>query len=326
VSTSSCALPAYLKDAVLIQTPYGAYLVNARGYGQVKYSAGTLTCSYIDLQTDKNLNLIPSTFCALDANSVYVMAGVTWQDENLKTVNETHMLNLTADTVTHDVTNCIVNFEMVYFGVPRLAMMFKDGTSNRIIGLLAGRLFQISTKLAGTIERYSAEGLSAMDLITNMCMIHNCMPVPSPDGILHIISRDIYEEAINVEVDIGSTREYVGNDFFFSQVNVSGAEDTIYDYTVSSVLGGSTFEIDSHPFITSTSQCRAVSDTYINFFGHPRKKITQEWIWTGGGIAPYETLQPFQKLTINDNTTEYYLISVNRSLKDYICTVILLEV
>lgn len=319
-STATLSIPSNLWDSILVQTPYGAYLVNSRGYGRITYSAGTLTLAYADVQDGQTLSLIPTTFCALDANYVYVMAGTTLKEDTGKVVNELYMFQLLAAPDSIDPLKSLVLFEKIFNGVPRLAMAFKDPSSARLLGLLGGRLFQIASTLADTIERYSVQGLTAQEVIENVCMIHNCMAIPSPSGVLQIISRTLIEAPTNVTVDQTSIKQSRISDNFFSQVNVSGKDTAINSYIVSNNLGGTVLEISSHPFITTTSQARAVADTYINFFGKPRRLETQEWIYSN-----LDQIKPFQKITINGGSAVWLVMAVNRSLSGPTGSVKLLE-
>lgn len=326
-SSATLALDPALKNGVLKQTAYGSYLITQKGYGKISYNAGSLSLSYVALTDEKDINLIPSTFCALDENRIYCMASTIWTNpEDLKKTYEVYTLELNPSPDMANPKDAIRAFEKASDGNPRIAIAFKDPSENRIIGLLGCRLLQISSTMSEVIERYSAEGLTASSLIDNICMIHNCMAVPRPNGILEIISRGNVSLPINVNVDILEERKPRMSDYFISQANISGNNEEIFAYAISDSKGGITYEMQDHPFITTSSQAKAVALTYIDFFGRERKAIDQTWTWTGGGVAPWEYLTPNQIITVNGFIKQWYLIKLNASLKDYEAQVTLLEV
>lgn len=325
-STGSLALTGELLQGVLKQTPQGAYLVTKTGYGRIQFAAGQLTLNYVAIPMDREITLIPSTFCSSASGRIYIMAGSKYVSlEDNKTINETYLFELTGSPDPIHPELAVQSFELIFAGIPIIAMSFRDPVKNRIIGILGGRLFQISNEMATTIERYSAEGLNAAQLIENVCMIQNAIIVPSPTGTLRIVSRYNSEAATNITIDQVSFTSNRLSEKFYSQVNVSGSDETIFA-SAFGMEGGSTFEMEDHPFITTTSQARAIAVSYISFFGSMRKMETQEWAWQAGGRAPWEDLQPMQKITINGDPKEWYVVGVTYSLKKPSAKVTLLEV
>jgi len=325
-ASASYSLPSNQTGGVLVQTPYGAYLVTSRGYGKVIYSTGTISVNFVDLQNDQKLYLLPSTFCCCDSSYVYVMAGASYTDENNNIANEIVLFKLLSSPDPSNPTAALVEDpEKIFNGVPRLSMAFRDASGSKLVGLLGGRIFQVATNLAETVERYSVQGLTAQQVIENVCMINNCMAIPRPDGNLYIISRTLNESSTNITVDQINLKQSRVSDYFISQVDVSASDSSIAASVQSTSLGGKTLQITSHPFVTTASQCRAIADTYISFFGRNRKQEIQEWSWSGGSSAPWETLVPFQKITVNGGSTTWLVIGMTRSLKDYKATVKLLE-
>lgn len=326
VNSATLALNENLKTGILKQTPYGTYLVNQKGYGKISYSAGSLSIAYVELIKDRDINLIPTTFTALNQDKIYCLASTIYTNpEDLKKIYEIYSVELSPNPNPEYPAAAITAFEKISDGSPRIAMAFKDPAKNRIIGLVGSRLFQIGNTMSEVVERYSAEGLNAAQLIENVCMIHNAMAIPRPDGVLEIVSRTFSETPANVNVIIESETKSRISEYFFSQVNVSGATEDIWAYANSDNVGGTTYQILDHPFISTTSQCRAIALAYAEYFGHERKMVDQSWTFTGGNIAPWETLNPYQRVIINGIAIEYYIIKLTYSLKDYSCKVTLLE-
>jgi len=214
--------------------------------------------------------------------------------------------------------------ELITGGIPSIITAIKDPSTSRIFGLVGSRLFQISPVASACIERFCVDGMSTQQLIENVAMIQNAYVCPLPDGILHIVSRNIQETAINMNVVILSDKEYMASEYFISQVNVQGSEDTIYAEQAG-LLGGLTLEIDN-PFCTSVSQCRAVAASYLQFFGSGKMCREVEVTYTGTGKAPWEVLLPSATVTINGGSIQYYVVGLEWSLLEYKATLKLLIV
>jgi len=83
-SSASLALNAAQKSSLLVQTAYGAYLVSQTGYGLITWTGSALVLNWQPL-TMAGIWLLPTTFTALDANDVYVLAVVqTWDSASAK--------------------------------------------------------------------------------------------------------------------------------------------------------------------------------------------------------------------------------------------------
>jgi hypothetical protein len=149
------------------------------------------------------------------------------------------------------------NPELISGSIPSVITAVKDPSATRIFGLIGSRMFQISTTASSCIERFCVDGMTTQQLIENVTMIQNAYVCPLPDGQLHIVSRNLNETPINVEVVVLSSKEYMASEYFISQVNVSGSDDSIYAEQAG-LLGGLTLEIDN-PFVTTVSQARAVA-------------------------------------------------------------------
>ena len=349
---------AQLGLAQLVQTPYGVYLVGQQGYGLITYNSGVLACNYAPIPQDsigQGLYLIATTFVAYDANTIFCMAACTTTDASGKTTAETYLFNLNPNPQAVTITNPLPqigggtynqtislsasdmvllqsdgvtprDFEKVIDGVPRIAMAVKSPTDNTIYGLLGSRVFQISQTMSAIVEKFSGNGLTVANIIEDLCITQNAVAVPMPSGTLKIVSRTYYPETITqlTNVDIINLSEIRMSPWFFSQVNVKGATDDIVG-TALGMGGGIELEFDTVPFIFTDSEARAIALSYASFFGWPRQMMEVEMSWRYGGVAPWETLQPMDVITLNGSTDTWYVVKLSYSLMSYTCKLTLLQ-
>lgn len=405
-SAASLALTAAQQGGLLVQTPFGAYLVTANGYGLITWTGSALALNWQPLTT-AGIWLLPTTFCALDTHNCYCLAVVqTWDSSSAKYTyavwvyhlaavpiapttaapavavtasisGSAALLNVTAASgqirqnmlvstgnlqvppslyvvaqasgepggsgiynlsqATVDVPSgpmalsfggpypsVLEDPELISSSIPSVIKAVKDPTSARIFGLIGSRMFQISKVSSGIVERLCVDGLSVQQLVENLAMIQNAYVCPLPDGVLHIVSRNLQETPTDLAVQVLSSKIYMASEYFISQVNVAGATDDVYAEQAGP-LGGLTLEIDSQ-LLTTRSQCRAVAASYLRFFGSGKKCREDEWTWTGTGAAPWESLLPGQTVTINGGAAKYYVVGLDYSLMECKATVKLLEV
>lgn len=317
-------LPEKLKDGVLKRTVDGAYILTKSGYGKITCMGADVTIKYVAITNDKKINIVPSTFCAYGSNGVFCLATTSYVDENEKIKYEVYSLLLSANPEEDKPEEAIRFFEKISDGSPRIARAFY--LDNRIIGLLGGRLFQVSNTMSTIIERYSVEGLTASQVIENVCQIHNCYSFGNASGMLEVVSRDYNSAPVDLPDSVGikSQTEFRNSEFFLSPVSVSGNSEDVWASEESGIAGGTSFTIENHPFLTTTSQCRSVALSYVSFFGRPRKKVDQTWIYMGTGEAPFESYKPNQIIRIQGKT--WYLLRMDIGLKNREASVSLLEV
>lgn len=310
--TAVLVAPAAAADAVLKTTPWGAYLVGSRGYGKITYSAGSLSLAWCDLIQPGAGALYPNTFAAVDANNVMVCARFDSLDSAGKTVTETHLLLLQPTPTTADVS--VIWDEKLLDGAPITLGAFRDPTqTGRAIGHCGGRIFQVSAQFpaAYALERFTPSKMTSAELLEHICQVIQAVAVPTPTGMMQIVSRSqsASPQALTVDqVELQDTRTW---EHFYSLVRVTGAtEGLLYDAT-GPTNGGKLLEVSNHPLIWSTSGCAAMALSLAAWFGVPRRHQTQRWFWTDpSSAAPWEALAPLTKLNVNGDSVARILLSL----------------
>ena len=315
----------------LVQTPFGVWLVGSQSWAKYEWVAGfglakAFSTSLYNISVAiTGLGLLNNTFIQYDAINIYCMAGNTYMD-GTATKSETYMFQLQADTDS-SLNSSVINMEKLCDGIPRITIMTLDPSlPGRLIGLCGARFFQISNRMSAVLEKYTGDGLTVADLITNVCLLQNAVAVPNAAGVLQIVSRSQSKTTTYDEIPVGivtRTQTRV-SDRFFSQVNVSGNDTSTAGWAFGQI-GGLLLEVSGHPFISTASESRAVALALANFFGQPRNMEEHTWVWLQDGNPVWETLKPMQLVRVNQEETLWYVLKCNHSLDKPQCTVTLLD-
>lgn len=317
------SVSATMKGAELTTTPWGAWLVGFGGAGKVRYSAGALYLDWCKVHSDGD-RLFPSTLCAIDSASVYVLGAWFTTNEKGETVPQVGLVQLDATTNPP----VVLWSQQVQSYVPGLAMAMRDPSdSTRILGLLGGRLFQIQAKLPLAIERLKAQGMTAAELLEFVAILHNCVLAPRPDGVLEVISRNSTGSTTALTVDQVKVTQQRVSPNFFTVCRVSTAKDDYFADAWGTTRGGRVLEISSHPLIWTEGVCYGVASTYVAFCGNPRRMEEQTWVHENPDSTPaWETLPRWATVTVNGGGTSWLVTGLSHSLVRGECRATLLEV
>jgi len=326
------------KDYHLQTTPWGVYLVTENSYsrvivhwnnvvsvrniitGEIVNSPKTIKgIEFVTavLTDGKNGVLYPNTFVGVNENTVAVFGRFTEYTaiaiDELKT--ETHLLLLKAFPVpaivpdnpneSVEVTEhpSVISNDKIIDGEAITLGCLRDPSPNalnRVVGHCGGQLFQIACELPWTIERFEPGEMSAMELIEHICQIQLAFAYPDTEGTIQIVSRHAYEPATLLNIaDISvSTSETLVWEEHASYVIVSGANDDACG-DADGIPGGTTMEISGHPMIHSATMAKAVAQAYVQVFGSPRRKRTQDFFWSDtSSAAPWLLLNPLPTIAI----------------------------
>lgn len=323
-TTARLALDATLAGAQLRTTPWGAYLLGPGGYGRITYAGGVLSLAWAGVRGAGQAVLLPSTFSAIDATSVWCLAQFSQLDTEGKVSTEIHLLQLSTTPDSTGATSPLLSSEMISRGAPRQAVLVKDPSTTRLVGLLGGRLFQVSAKLPATIERVRAYGMTGAELIEHICQALCAVAVPLPSGVLQIVSRAAGAPTALTVDRVKVTQQRV-NQYFFSAVRVSGQNDTYAD-AFGAWNGGRVLEISDHPLIWTEGGCYGLASAYAQFHGVPRREESQTWFFEdANAAAAWESLQPWATLTINGAPRTWFLTALEYDVVAGAATAKLLE-
>lgn len=323
-TTVCLALDPSLSGAQLRTTPWGAYLLGPGGYGRVTHSAGTLSIAWAPVRGAGQAVLLPGTFAAIDASAVWCLAQMTTLDKEGKTNAEVHLLQLSTTPDPAGATSPILTSEMISRGAPRLAVMIKDPSASRLMGMLGGRLFQVSAKLPATIERVRAYGMTGAELIEHIAQALCALAVPLPTGALQVVSRAAATPTALAVDRVTVTQQRV-NQYFFSAVRVGGQNDTYAD-AFGAWRGARVLEISDHPLIWTEGGCYALASALAQFHGQPRREEQHTWFFEDAdAAAPWEALQPWATLTVPGSARTWLLTSLDQDLVAGGATATLLE-
>lgn len=317
------------KGSELVRTPDAAYLISGSGYGKVRYTGGAIVLDWADLAAiGQTTQLLPQAFAALGDRSLYSMAYLQGKDADGKDAQTHVLVQLNPDPDPAHPELALVWHEQIGDAWPRLAMMFRDPTdSQRLVGLLGGRHFQVSATLPLTIERMRAEGMTAAELIEHIAQAMNAVVAARPDAVLEVISRNTLGTLTALTVDQAKVTQQRLSQYFFSVVRVSGAKDTLYADAFGPVLGGRALEFSSHPLIWTEGGCHAMAGSYAAFLGVPRRVEVHQWVFeNANAAAPWEALPRWGRCTVNGGATQWLVTALRHSLVKGESTATLLEV
>jgi hypothetical protein len=206
-------------------------------------------------------------------------------------------------------------------------MAVKSPASTDVIGIMGSRLFVISKKIPTTVERFSTGNKSAKSLVEYATTITNTIAYPLVQGGLKLFTRGHVTTPTNYNVSIVSTVETMWSDMLCTCVVIKGFNTDKPGVAISTTQkSGITFSHTNEVFIRNTSQARAIANSYLAFFEKPRIQLEQVWDYDGTGPAPYESLQPFDVITINGGTQQWFVVGLAYSIVEQKATVKLLQV
>jgi hypothetical protein len=320
--TASCSVPAEAQDAVLQTTPWGAYLVGSKGYGRVSYSAGTLSLAWVQPMGELS-TFYPGTFAGLDADSVVVLGRFETLDKDNadsgKTITETWLVRLKASPSTSDAKGAVLWTERVLEGAPRTCGAFRDPSqAERVIGHCGGRMFQVAKKLpeAYALERFKPTGMKAQELIEHVAQVMNAVVYPTPDGVLHVVSRNLSESPIDLTIPACQVTETRAWEHRYTYVRVAGTEGEMYRDVPAqgeaASTGGQVLEMEGHPLIWSLSGCEAMARNFFAWFSPVRRYQTRIWPWADPSTpAPWESLPPLATVRLNGEPTKWLVLGLD---------------
>jgi hypothetical protein len=348
------AMPDELKNSGrlrLITTPWAIYLVTETSYTRITpvFTAynSTKRIAGIQLITSivtniQDAKLYPATFCGVDENTVVVFGRFTHYDYfNAEEVVETHMLFLEAYPKPGTPGNgipeshpTVLATEKILDGEPVSMGAVRDpSVANRVVGHCGGQMFQVSDKMPWTVERLTPGDMSAAELIEHVCQLHHAIAVPSPDGVLHIVSRNLAEPVQRMELprSIISVDECHTWEDHASYIVVSGESDEhagCYpdgrkDRTIP---GGNTLEITGHPMVFSATAAKAMAAAYGQYFGVPRRtrKMQLAWLDTDA-LPPWMKMGPLPTVSFNNEDTTWAVMACEHREKSGEATLTLVQ-
>ena len=317
-----CSIPANIINPEISVTPYGAYLISSSAYAKINFSGTTLSITPAVFDVGTISNFYPNTFVAINSTSCFIIGGLTTQDNSGSTISQTWSYILLS-TPAASANNSIILSEPIREGFPIFAQAMKDPSkTGRIIGHIGGSVFQVDTVVPYCVERFNPSGQTALSVIEHACQLQNAMAFPVASGTMKIISRNNSETATNLtnilQTKIDNTLCWPD---FYSIVLVETQDGSYYADTLPISMdgtnqdGGKLLTISGHPMIWHVSQAQAMSDALSLWFGKPRAVSNQSWTYPDSTTqTPWDTLQPFQLITINGSSA-YRLMSLDN---DYV--------
>ena len=318
--SNTCQVPRSADDADIKCTPYGNFLVGARGYGKISWDAGTntVTLSWVTLANGTTSYMYPSSFQAITSTECCMLGRVSGTDDQGNTTTETHVFILSPSPDPNNANSSILNLpgEKVLDGVPKTVGVVRDPSlPGRVLGHCGGRLFSVSRTVtqAVAIERLKPEGMKAIDLLEQLGQVTNTILVPSPIGTMHVISRF---EGSPTFLDVETTeavQTYIWENFF-SVVRVSANQDKNIYADAYGPAGGDILTVDGHPLIFTRSGCKALAAQLSSWIGRPRRYMETKWFWTNPDLpAPWESLEPLAVVLVGTDTTPWIVYGIDDS-------------
>lgn len=327
------AVPSEPKGGTLARTPYGVYLLGTMGaYGKVSWNNNQLalttftpTIQTVGVEKVKGFRFYETSLVALNANDLYVLGNVqvvkdkTAKGSQQEVIEEVWLFKLDPSAVN----NCPIP-EKVADGSYSIVRAVKDPNGERILGILGGRLFQIANTVSATFMRLKPTS-SALELIEHCCIAQNAVAYPNEAMTFNLISRNLSETALPITLNITSDEETRTKDFY-SIFEVKGSNDLSWTWTApgmgadaSSELtyiqkGGGEFSLDCQDYVSTQSQCASLGADYAEFYGKPRRGREVQVIHLSGGASAFEVLLPLQRVRINNETSEWHVMSVGMNL------------
>lgn len=297
------AIPAVMEYGQLVPTLQGVYLLGPQGYALLTSGATLQADPPAANFPDQITALWPNTFVARTAMEAVVM-GRKDTGSGTGTVSTTSILfrlKTTPDNSTPLAS--IILSEVISNGSPTFAGAILDPTkAGRVIGHYGGALWQVDTEAPWTVERFTPQGMTALECIEHVCQLYGAMAVPLPSGVMAIISRGVSENPIALTVLQETNDQALCWEHFYSIIRCTTQDgQTYYDAPVlGGKVGGKLMEINNHPMLWSLSQCGAMAENYSQWFGTPRASETHTWTYPDANTAaPWEALEPFARVMVN---------------------------
>ncbi len=305
-----------MAGAKLVTTPQGVWLVAKGGYGRVTTNGTALTLAWANVG-GSGVTLLPNTFDTVDGTEMFCfgVATGTSSDKEAKPITETRLFALTPTPIAD--TNPVIRSERIIGSMPRIACVVKEPGKSRLVGLIGGRLFQISATLPATVERIRAIGMTGAELLEHLCQLLNCIAVPRADGTIQLVGRTpgVGDSVTALSVDRSKVEQQRISENFFSVVRVSGIDGNSYSDAFGPVKGGRALEIDSQPCIWSEGGCFALASSYAAFFGYPRRQERHEWFYEdANGTPPWESVVPWSQVTVTGSSRTWFLMGLSFNL------------
>lgn len=305
-----------LEGARIVTTAQGVWIVAKGGYGRITTDGTNVAVAWANVG-GSGVVLLPNTFDTIDGTEMFCLgvAKGTTTDKEPKSITETRLFTLMPTPVAD--TNPVLRSERIIGAAPRLACMVKEPGKNRIVGLVGGRLFQVSATLPSTVERIRAVGMTGAELLEHLCQVLNCIAVPLPNGTIQIVGRvpAVGDSVTALSVDRVSVNQQRISENFFSVVRVSGIDGDSYSDAYGAVKGGRALEIDSQPAIWSEGGCFALASSYADFFGYPRRLEKHEWFFEDANGTPvWESILPWSQVTVTGSSRTWFLMGLSFNL------------
>ena len=295
----SKGIPNLLQNGSLVPTLHGVALVGGPAYGWLTYAAGVYAFTYAILAGQVDV-LWPQTFVARTATEAVCLGRL---DDQAGGKTESWLFRLSLPPVATTPLSSIVLSEPIGAGTPTFAGAILDPTkAGRVVGHWAGQLWQVDTVAPWTIERWTPNGMSALEACEHIAQLFGAMCIPQPNGYLAIVSRDISETAIALTVIIAKNDQSLCWQDFYSTVRTTTADGKTYwdAPSLGGQVGGKLLEISNHPMLWSLSQCGAMAENMATWFNVPRAMAKQTWTYPDPNTAPpWEGLPAFAKVTVN---------------------------
>ena len=300
---ANLTVPPSLIGGTLVSTPYGVYLVSGSCIALLKYTAGVITPTILYLVDIVDI-IFPNTLTAISASQFLIFG----RNDTEGTQNTTETIMMIINTgVSNTLDASVLWSEKICEGVPTTIGCVRDPSkAGRIVGHFGGALWQVDTQRPFCLDRFTPGGMTAADCLDHICQVFNAIAVPDAFGTLHIISR------VNTDTPTALTMPVIKKDTtlswkdFASIVRVTSSDGNYY-YDSYGQQGGCLMEVDNQPMIWSLSGCAGMGNAISSWFGKPRTISEQIWFYSDPNTAaPWESLLPFQLLTLNGPAVSKY--------------------
>jgi hypothetical protein len=316
---SQIIVPPALLGGMLQTTPYATYLVQGGNIGIVTV-VGTALQTIIPMQMiDSCTTLFSNTLVAIDQNRVAIF-GRYDKTTNGTTTTETWLYILQAGlAATSTLDQSVAWSEKIAEGVPTVLGCMRDPSKpGRIVGHYGGSLFQIDTQRPWCIERWTPSGMTCSEALEHIGQVFAAIPAPDAVGVMHMRSRGATPTPTNYNVDQIKVDTTWGWKDYYSIVRVTSSDGTFYyDAAAQNAAGvyqqgGKLMTVSNQPMIWSLSGAAGMAAGLIAWFGTNRGSSKQSWFYPDPtGAAPWESILPFDRITINGGTQAYRVMSLD---------------
>jgi hypothetical protein len=299
LNTTTYTVPSALIGGVLQTTPYGTYLVGPQAIALVTFAAGALSLT-VQYLSGSVTYLWGNTLVARTATEIMIFGRFdNYSSGSMVTETWAFRLNSTFSLGAGLNTNVIWS-ELIQQGCPSVMGITRDPSkAGRLVGHLSGTLFQVDTQVPMTLERFTPGGMTAMELIEHICQLYNALAIPDASGTLHIVSRVQTDSPLYLTVSQVTVDQTLSWPDFASIIRISSQDGSYYSDAYGQ-QGGVLLEVSDHPLCVSESNCLAMAQGLIGWFGQPRLLTRQTWFWTNPDTAPpWEAVPLWTKVVVN---------------------------